>query len=179
LVAADGADPHRPPPLFESQEAEDAAYRGYNAKYCLNYVRTFFNHHLDDPWFRSRLSPLEAYRQAGRERKRASAEACEMRREIVQSLEDAAKGAIPKKDPDSPEYLGPPRCNFVAGCRLGVGTKPTGAAGGQHHHAYHYHHQWERQHSLNETDIQHAREGPGAGPTRPLLPDRRQDRRRR
>jgi hypothetical protein len=103
FVAADRADPHCPPPLFESQEAEDAAYRGYNAKYCLNYVCTFFNHHLDDPWFRSRLSPLEAYRQAVRERKRALAEACEMRREIVQSLEDTAKGVIPKKDPNSPE----------------------------------------------------------------------------
>ena len=114
-TAADGADPHHPPPLFESQDAEDAAYREYNAKYCLNYVRTFFNHHLDDPWFRSRLSPLEAHRQAARERKRASAEACEIRREVAQSLEDAAKGAIPKKDPGSPEYLGPPRCNFVAG----------------------------------------------------------------
>jgi hypothetical protein len=151
VVAADGADPHHPPPLFESQDAEDAAYREYNAKYCLNYVRTFFNHHLDDPWFRSRLSPLEAHRQAARERKRASAEACEMRREVAQSLEDAAKGAIPKKDPDSPEYLGPPRCNFVAGCRLGVGTKPTGTAGGQH-----YHHQRVRQHSMNEADMQHG-----------------------
>ncbi len=80
-----------------------------------------------------------------RERKHASAEACKMRREIVQSVKDVAKGAIAKKDPDCPEYIVPPRCNFVAGCRLGVGN-----------HAYHYHHQRERQHSLNEVDIQHS-----------------------
>lgn len=146
-------DDDRPPPLFESPDAEDSAYREYNTKYCLNYVRTFFNHHLDDPWFRTRLSPLEAHRQAAKERKRASAEASEMRREIVQSLEDAASGVIPKKDPDSPEYLGPPKCNFVAGCRLGVGTKPTG------HHHHHHHHQREyhdrHQHGPNEADVQH------------------------
>ncbi len=65
-----------------------------------------------------------------------------MRREIVQSLEDTVKGGIPKKDPNSPECLGLPRCNFVAGCRLGVGD-----------HTYHYHHQRERQHSLNKVDI--------------------------
>ena len=85
------------------------------------------------------------YCQAARERKHAWAEACKMKREIVQSPKDTAKGAIPKKDPNSLEYLGPPRCNFVTGCRLRV-----------RNHAYHYHHQRERQHSLNEVDIQHS-----------------------
>ncbi len=115
------------PPLFESEEAENEAYEEYNAKYCLSHVRTFFNHHLDDPWFRRRLSPLEAYRQAKKERTRANEEASEMKKEILQSLEDMQSGVIPKKDPDCPDYLGPPKCNFVGSCRLGVGTKPTSA----------------------------------------------------
>ncbi|KAL7469200.1 hypothetical protein ACHAXS_009457 [Conticribra weissflogii] len=114
-----------PDPLFESPEAEAEAYADYNMKYCLNYVRTFFNHHLDDPWFRQRLSPLEAVRKARRERVRANAEAAEFRKEILNSLEEQQSGVIPKKDPDCPDYLGPPKCNFVSGCRLGVGTKPT------------------------------------------------------
>mmetsp|Transcript_584 Transcript_584/g.1358 ORF Transcript_584/g.1358 Transcript_584/m.1358 type:complete len:969 (+) Transcript_584:65-2971(+) len=117
----------QPPPLFESEEAEAEAYGEYNSNYCLDYVRKFFNHHLDDPWFRRRLSPLETYRQAKKERTRANEEATELRKEILQSLEDMQAGVIPKKDPDCPDYLGPPRCNFVGSCRLGVGNKPTSA----------------------------------------------------
>jgi hypothetical protein len=115
------------PLLFESEEAESEAYEEYNSKYCLEYVRKFFNDHIDDPWFRMRLSPLEAYRQAKKERTRANQEAAELRKEILQSLEDMQSGVIPKKDPDFPDYLGPPKCNFVGSCRLGVGTKPTSA----------------------------------------------------
>ena len=113
------------PPLFGGAEAEDAAYLAYNRKYCTNYVRSFFNAHIDDPWFRTRLSALETVRRARKERARASAEASSLRREIVQSLGDMTSGVIPKRDPDCPDHLGPPRCNFVASCRLGVGTKPT------------------------------------------------------
>lgn len=51
-----------------------------------------------------------------------------MRKEILHSLEEHSLGVIPKKDPDCPDYLGPPKCSFVSGCRLGVGTKP-----GNHH----------------------------------------------
>ena len=112
-------------PLFENPEAETEAYADYNMKYCLNYVRIFFNHHLDDPWFRQRLSPLEAVRKAQKERIRSNNEAAEFRKEILTSLEEQQSGVIPKKDPDCPDYLAPPKCNFVSGCRLGVGTKPT------------------------------------------------------
>ena len=129
-----------PPPLFDSTDAEEVAYREYNAKYCLNYVQKFFNKHIDDPWFRARLSPLEAVRFATKERKRASAEAYEMRREIVQSLDDATSGVIPKKDPDCPEYLGSPKCNFIASCCLGVGTNPSTTCGSIATNGYHYHH---------------------------------------
>ena len=119
--------PPPPPPLFESEEAQTEAYEEYSSSYCLDYVRAFFNQHLDDPWFRRRLSPLERYRQAKKERTRANEEATELRKEILQSLEDMQSGVIPKKDPDCPDYLGPPKCNFVGSCRLGVGTKPTSA----------------------------------------------------
>lgn len=127
VPSTEEATPQPPPPIFESQETEAAAYEEYNSKYCLDYVREFFNKHIDDPWFRRRLSPLETYRQAKKERTRANEEAAELRKEILQSLEDMQSGVIPKKDPDCPDYLGPPRCNFVGSCRLGVGNKPTSA----------------------------------------------------
>ena len=165
------AEPEKPqaPPLFENEESESDAYTEYNTKYCLNYVRTFFNHHLDDPWFRTHLSPLETYRVATKERKRSNTEAIELRKEILSSLEDMKKGVIPKKDPDCAEYLGAPKCNFVASCRLGVGTKPTSAAGHHHHHhhggynnynnQHDYHHndeqQQQQQHPEDITDMQH------------------------
>ncbi|KAL3801018.1 hypothetical protein HJC23_002311 [Cyclotella cryptica] len=114
-----------PPPLFASPEEATAQYYDYNSKYCLNYVRTFFNSHLDDAWFRLRLSPLVQYRHAANEKTRANAEATEFRKEILHSLEESNLGVIPKKDPDCPDYLGPPKCSFVSSCRLGVGTKPT------------------------------------------------------
>jgi len=144
-----------PPPLFESSQAELQAYQEYNTKYCLNYVRTFFNHHLDDPWFRTRLSPLETYRAATKERVRSNNEAKEVKKEIVQSLEDMKSGVIPKKDPDCAEYLGPPMCNFVASCRLGVGTKPTSPMVWHHHHNYHNHYNEQQGEQQNETDMQH------------------------
>jgi hypothetical protein len=132
--------PSPPPPLFDSINAEEVAYREYNSKYCVNYVQKFFNKHIDDPWFRSRLSPLESLRCAIKERKRATAEANEMKREILQSLDDATSGVIPKKDPDCPEYLGSPKCNFIASCRLGVGTKPSSSTiSGAMNNGYHYH----------------------------------------
>jgi len=80
-----------PPPLFESTEAENEAYNEYNTKYCLNHIRTFFNHHLDDPWFRTHLSPLEKIRQVTKEYKRSKLEAIELKKEIVSSLEDMKK----------------------------------------------------------------------------------------
>ena len=105
-----------------------SGYKEYNAKYCLDFVRTFFNIHLDDPWFRSRLSPLQKLRRVKSERTRAQKEEASFRAEALQSLEESTSGAIiPRKDPDCPDYLGLPRCAFVGGCRLGVGTKPTTA----------------------------------------------------
>ncbi|KAL9183775.1 hypothetical protein ACHAXT_004631 [Thalassiosira profunda] len=126
---AETADTNAPPPLFDSPAAETKAYEEYAAKHCLSYVRTFFNSHLDDPWFRARLSPLEQCRAARKERARAAVEAGAMKKEIVASLEEADKGAIPKKDEDG-GHLPPAKCGFVAGCRLGAGTKPTASGTG-------------------------------------------------
>lgn len=33
-------------------------YEKYRKNYCLHYIRSFFNKHLDDSWFRQRFSPL-------------------------------------------------------------------------------------------------------------------------
>lgn len=33
-------------------------YGNYRKEYCLHYIRSFFNKHLDDSWFRQRFSPL-------------------------------------------------------------------------------------------------------------------------
>jgi len=95
---------------------EDVNYHDYNSGYCLNYIRTFFNSHLDDQWFRTRYSPLERKRSALEERVRASSEATAMIHEATSSLEDyKKKGLRAKQD----------TCNFVVRSRLGVGTKPT------------------------------------------------------
>ena len=50
-------------------------YDEYRKSYCLRYIRAFFNHHLDDSWFRERYSPLVRRRVALQERQRAAAEA--------------------------------------------------------------------------------------------------------
>ena len=57
------------PPLFSTPEEASKAYLEYNTKYCLNYVRTFFNAHLDDGWFRLHLSPGARYQRALSRRK--------------------------------------------------------------------------------------------------------------
>ena len=53
----------------------DEDYDEYRKSYCLNYVRTFFNEHMDDSWFRSLYSPLARYEVARQELDRAAREA--------------------------------------------------------------------------------------------------------
>lgn len=120
-------------PLFSAPEEAASSYSTYNAKYCLNYVRTFFNARLDDDWFRLRLSPGARYQRLLLEKARSNVEAMELRKEIRHSLEEEGSGVIPKKeDPDCP--LRPAKCSFVAGCRLGVGIKPTGRHSSRYGH---------------------------------------------
>jgi hypothetical protein len=84
-------------------------YDEYRRSYCLNYIRTFFNDHMDDSWFRRKFSPLEKKREATQERQRAAKEAQEMQSELQDSL---AK----QKSTDS-------KCFFIMKARLGGGIK--------------------------------------------------------
>ena len=88
---------------------EDEDYDEYRRSYGLNYVRTFFNEHMDDSWFRSLYSPLGKYNYALQERERSSKEASEFKSELEASLSDAS------------ERDG--RCYFVLKARLGGGVR--------------------------------------------------------
>jgi hypothetical protein len=48
-----------PPPADEAhqQQQQQHLYDAYRRKYCLQFVRAFFNQHLDDSWFRALYSP--------------------------------------------------------------------------------------------------------------------------
>ena len=91
-------------------DAEKESYDEYRKRYSLNYVRSFFNTHMDDSWFRSRYSPLGKKRGIISERERAKQEA----RVLQSQLESSLK-----------ENHGDQRCTFVQQARLGGGTKTT------------------------------------------------------
>eukprot|EP00526_Cylindrotheca_closterium_P006740 CAMPEP_0113640358 /NCGR_PEP_ID=MMETSP0017_2-20120614/21181_1 /TAXON_ID=2856 /ORGANISM="Cylindrotheca closterium" /LENGTH=731 /DNA_ID=CAMNT_0000551635 /DNA_START=335 /DNA_END=2530 /DNA_ORIENTATION=- /assembly_acc=CAM_ASM_000147 len=84
-------------------------YDDYRRGYCLNYVRTFFNEHMDDSWFRSLYSPLGTYRVALQAQDRMSQEAETFARELRESV------GKNKAESDS--------CLFVLNARLGGGVK--------------------------------------------------------
>jgi hypothetical protein len=75
-------------------------YDVYRRKYCLSYIRAFFNQHLDDSWFRIRYSPAARQKYTLTERNRAITEAKCLLKEA--SASDTA---------------------FVEHARLGVGQK--------------------------------------------------------
>ncbi|KAL3934783.1 MAG: hypothetical protein SGBAC_009566 [Bacillariaceae sp.] len=84
-------------------------YDDYRRGYCLNYVRTFFNEHMDDSWFRSLYSPLGTYRVALQEKHRMIQEAETFALELKESI------AKNKAESDC--------CSFVLDARLGGGMK--------------------------------------------------------
>lgn len=90
-------------------DKQEDEYDEYRRSYCLNYVRTFFNEHMDDSWFRSLYSPLEKYRVASLERERLLQDAKTFSQDLKDSLEN--------KKQDSEE------CFFVIKARLGGGVK--------------------------------------------------------
>ena len=107
----------------------DEDYEEYRKSYCLNYVRTFFNNHMDDSWFRSLYSPLERYRVAVQERKRATQEAKEFAEELESSLSkqlasSSGGGSTNSSDPSF----------FVLKARLGGGIRQSGKSDYHHHH---------------------------------------------
>jgi len=59
----------------DSSSTSGAEYDAYRREYCLRFIQLFFNHHLDDSWFRSRYSPSVKRKQAALEQERAAREA--------------------------------------------------------------------------------------------------------
>jgi hypothetical protein len=61
--------------LDDEQPALTPSYTEYCKTYALNYIRAFFNEHMDDTWFRNRYSPLMKRRLLEDEFDRAASEA--------------------------------------------------------------------------------------------------------
>jgi hypothetical protein len=113
----------------KSEGEED--YDEYRKTYGLNYVRMFFNEHMDDSWFRSLYSPLERYRIAIQERNRAIQEAKAFAQELHYSMDkqpmvssSSAAGSTTGSDPSF----------FVLKARLGNGIRQTGISDYHHRH---------------------------------------------
>ena len=100
----------------ENDEGKES-YDDYRKRYCLNYVRSFFNTHMDDSWFRSRYSPLGKKRGVMSERERAKHEAQVFQSQMEASLKE--EGAAAEGE----------RCCFVQQARLGGGVKTASSTG--------------------------------------------------
>jgi hypothetical protein len=107
----------------------DEEYDEYRKVYCLNYIRTFFNQHIDDSWFRAMYSPLERYRGSLQERNRAAREASEFAQEMERSLTNQISAAG-VGGPGDPSF-------FVLKARLGGGIRQSGLVDSSRHHHHH------------------------------------------
>lgn len=92
-------------PKEEDDDDSKTTYEAYRRSYCLNYIRAFFNKHLDDTWFRSRYSPMGQQRFAVLERNRSVQEAQALWQQMVQD-----------------------EVSFLAGARLGGGIKSSSSS---------------------------------------------------
>jgi len=103
----------------KKQDGDDSeeAYEDYRRKYCLNYVRSFFNKHLDDSWFRAKYSPAAKKHCKEQERERAAAEAKAVSEAIQASLDSVVAGGDADATP-----------SFVVQARLGQGHKEKSSA---------------------------------------------------
>jgi SERRATE/Ars2, N-terminal domain len=97
----------------------DEDYEEYRKTYCLNYVRMFFNEHMDDSWFRSMYSPLERYRVALQEKNRASQEAKAFAQELQSSIAKQVSSSGGGGTGSDPSF-------FVLKARLGNGIRQAG-----------------------------------------------------
>jgi hypothetical protein len=113
LVVAVGQDQEAKEQEAAAAAAAASAYDDYRRRYCLNYVRAFFNKHLDDSWFRARYSPACRKRVAALERPRAVSEAKAIRQAVDESLRLKAD----TNDEEVP--------SFVQQARLGGGVKQS------------------------------------------------------
>lgn len=97
---------------IKKEDAEPKeTYDEYRKRFCLNYVRSFFNTHMDDSWFRNRYSPLGKKRTVITERERAKQEAQAFQSQMEESLQES----VPPGE----------RCSFVKAARLGGGVKTS------------------------------------------------------
>jgi len=157
----------------------DADYDEYRKSYCLNYVRTFFNEHMDDSWFRSFYSPLARYEVGQQEQNRAAREASDFSNELESSLAKLKTTAEhqtnnnhhhhhhhesstnTKTNSNSNESLS----FFVLKARLGggirqAGNKPDYHHGGSssHHHNSSSHHGSSHHHHGSSSSSYHHRQ---------------------
>jgi len=116
------ANPNDEPVESKNQEQE---YKNYNKSYCLRYVRSFFNQHLDDAWFRERYSPLAYKRKVSQQRERAALEAHAILNEVKSqdAVSTTAEGSGVSVSGGGSSVSGVHP--FVVHARLGGGVKPN------------------------------------------------------
>jgi len=120
--STDAAPKQPPPPTAEQQKqhAENTRYAVYRRKYCLNYVRSFFNKHLDDSWFRDRYSPLCQETAKELERQRALQEATTFTEAVHEAVLDKSSPGDATTTDNKADAV------FLQQIRLGGGVKqPT------------------------------------------------------
>mmetsp|Transcript_31507 Transcript_31507/g.48233 ORF Transcript_31507/g.48233 Transcript_31507/m.48233 type:complete len:828 (+) Transcript_31507:68-2551(+) len=107
----------------ETTTALNEKYKEYRKQYCLNYIRLFFNDHLDDGWFRSKYSPLGRKQVELLERERAALEASRIMEEVQQSTSSHKTEQNPIKVEVDGETQLQDVCEFVRDARLGYGQR--------------------------------------------------------
>ncbi|KAG7348382.1 protein of unknown function DUF3546 containing protein [Nitzschia inconspicua] len=108
-----------------NEDKTDEDYEEYRKTYCLNYVRMFFNEHMDDSWFRSLYSPLERYRVALQEKHRAAQEAKAFAQELQTSIAKQVSSSNASSTASDPSF-------FVLKARLGNGIRQLGISDNRH-----------------------------------------------
>jgi hypothetical protein len=123
----------------KTKEEEDDAYEEYRKGYSLNYIRMFFNQHMDDSWFRHMYSPLEEKRVAVQERQRATKEARAFQKELETSIAKNQATATTSTGANATTSDKNSPCFFVLKARLGGGikqqTNTTQSSSNHHHHS--------------------------------------------
>jgi len=114
----------------KTEEEAVALYDTYRLNYGLNYVRSFFNQHMDDSWFRARYSPLAQFKEQKQEIVRAQQEAAFFQSEMDASIEknnlSSSSSSGTTSDP----------CFFVLKARLGGGVRHLSGTGSGVGHGY-------------------------------------------
>jgi len=151
LLKTSNATSNDAQPLKDPQELE-RKYQAYNQESCLKYVRSFFNQHLDDKWFRERYSPLEYKRKVQSYKERAAFEAMAFLNEVQSSLQALVLSSAKsnsntntnRKVKEEDQGIGTMTAletkndvpSFVINARLGDGIKPTNDSRDGHAHSH-------------------------------------------